>query len=64
MGYSRKNPHPHDRRPGFFYPPPPLPPGIPKLLEPPLLLFTFKDPLTHSDFHEIVRYHNFNSHSM
>ena len=35
MGYSRKNPHPHDGRHSFLTPPPPLPPGFPKLLKPP-----------------------------
>ena len=33
LGYSRKNPHPHDGRHSFFTPPP-NPPGFPKLLEP------------------------------
>ena len=32
MGYSKKNPHPHDGRHGFLTP---HPPGFPKLLEPP-----------------------------
>ena len=66
MGYSRKNLHPHDRRHGFFDPPPPPhPPGFPKQLEPPSPQdFQVQRPPTHLDFHKIVRHRDFTLHSM
>ena len=65
MGYSRKNPHPHDGRHGFLTPPPPHPPGFPKLLEPPSTQdFQVQRPPTPLDFHKIVRHHDFTLHSM
>ena len=56
MGYSRKNPQPHDGRHGFFDPAStwisktawvPLPSGFP----------SSKTPPPHLDFHKIVRHH-------
>ena len=58
MGYSRKNPHPHDGRHGFLTP---HPPGFPKLLESPspqdFQVQRPPPPPTHLDFHKIVRHH-------
>ena len=62
LGFSRKNPHPHDGRHVFFHPPFTLnseTAGAPLLLR----ISKFKDP-THPDFHEIVRYCNFNLHNV
>ena len=65
MGYSRKNPHPHDGRHSFFTPPPPFHLDFQNCLSPPpLRISKFKDLPTHLDFHKIVKHHHFHLHSM